>query len=198
MLTETRVAGQVELHGLMAEFDQPEPLLEAARRAYAAGYRQMDAYAPMPVEGLSEAIGFHSRAVSRIVFWCGLAGACGGFGLCWWMTVIAYPHIVGGRPLNSWPAYIPITFESMVLVACISAVVGMLWLNGLPEPYHPVFNVDRFEHEWESPRLRWNRDHRHGPGPFLFGVFHGCKGVGCATAGGNPHDHVFPARVALG
>jgi ActD protein len=146
MLTETRVSGQVELHGLMAEFDEPEPLLEAARRAYDAGYRQMDAYAPMPVEGLAEAIGFRSHAVSRIVFWFGLAGACGGFGLCWWITVIAYPHIVGGRPLNSWPAYIPITFESMVLVACISAVVGMLWLNGLPQPYHPVFNVERFEH----------------------------------------------------
>jgi hypothetical protein len=144
MLTETRVSGEVELHGLMAEFDEPEPLLEAAHRAYAAGYRQMDAYAPMPVEGLAEAIGFRSSAVSRIVFACGLAGACGGFTLCYWMSVIAYPHNVGGRPLNSWPAYIPITFESMVLLACLSAVVGMLALNGLPQPYHPVFNVERF------------------------------------------------------
>jgi hypothetical protein len=99
----------------------------------------------MPVEGLAEAIGFRSNAVSRIVFCAGVVGATGGFGLMWWITVIAYPHIVDGRPLNSWPAYVPITFECMVLVACISAVVGMLALNGLPQPYHPVFNAARFE-----------------------------------------------------
>jgi len=146
MLTETKVAGQLgNLYGLMAEFDEPEPLIAAARRAYDAGYRRMDAYAPMPVEGLADAIGFQSNAVSRIVFCAGVAGACGGFGLMWWITVVAYPHIVAGRPFNSWLAYIPITFECMVLVACISAVVGMLALNGLPQPYHPVFNVKQFE-----------------------------------------------------
>ena len=146
MPTETRVSGQIGLHGLMAEFDEPEPLLEASRRAYAEGYRNMDAYAPMPVEGLAEAIGFKSNWVSRIVFLGGLAGGVGGFMLCWWITVIAFPHNVAGRPLNSWPAYIPITFESMVLIASLTAVVGMLALNGLPQPYHPVFNVQRFEH----------------------------------------------------
>lgn len=147
MLTETRVSGQLEnVYGLMAEFDEPEPLLEAARRAHAEGYRQMDAYAPMPVEGLAEAIGFRSNWVQRLVFIGGISGATGGFTLCYWMTVIAYPHIVAGRPLNSWPAYIPITFESMVLIACLTAVVGMLALNGLPQPYHPVFNVPRFAH----------------------------------------------------
>src|ERR1700680_2971014 len=145
MLTETRVSGQVELHGLMAEFDDPESLLEAARKAHAAGYRNMDAYTPMPIEGLADAIGCRSNTVSRLVFCAGLTGATEGFTLCWWMTVVAYPHIVAGRPLNSWPAYVPITFECMVLLACLTAVIGRLALNGLPQPYHPVFNVKEFE-----------------------------------------------------
>jgi hypothetical protein len=146
MVTETKASGQLErLYGLMAEFDQPEPLMAAALRARAAGYRHMDAYSPMPVEGLAEAIGFRTSLVQRFVFIAGLLGATGGFTLCWWMTVVAYPHIVAGRPLNSWPAYVPITFESMVLIACLTAVVGMLALNGLPQPYHPVFNVKEFE-----------------------------------------------------
>jgi hypothetical protein len=140
------MATETNLYGLMAEFDEPEPLLAAARRAHAAGYRHMDAYSPMPVEGLAEAIGFRTTLVERLVFCAGLLGASGGFGLCWWITVVAYPHNVAGRPLNSWPAYIPITFECMVLVACLTAMFGMLALNGLPQPYHPVFNVQRFEH----------------------------------------------------
>jgi len=132
------------IYGLMAEFDDPDELLQAAWRARSEGYSVMDAYTPMPIEGLAEALDFRPTWVARIVFAAGLLGASGGFGLCWWMTVIAYPHIVAGRPLNSWPAYIPITFESMVLVACITAVVGMLALNGMPQPYHPVFNVPEF------------------------------------------------------
>jgi hypothetical protein len=145
MLTETKVSGQLgNLYGLMAEFEHPEALLDAARRAHSAGYRDMDAYAPMPVEGLAEAIGHRSNWVQRLVLTAGILGASGGFGLCWWMTVIAYPHNVAGRPLNSWPSYVAITFECMVLLACITAVVGMLVLNGLPQPYHPVFNVERF------------------------------------------------------
>jgi hypothetical protein len=145
MLTETKISQEVELYGLMAQFSQPEPLLKAARLAYAAGYRSMDAYSPMPVEGLAEAIGFRSSWVQRLVLLGGLLGGTGGFMLCWWITVVAFPHIVAGRPLNSWPAYVPITFESMVLIACITAIVGMLALNGLPQPYHPVFNVPQFE-----------------------------------------------------
>jgi hypothetical protein len=145
MLTATRVSGHVKLHGLLAQFSEPEPLLRAARSAYAEGYRHMDAYAPMPVEGLAEAIGFRSNAVSRWVFIGGCVGAAGGFGLMEWITVVAYPHNVAGRPLNSWQAYIPITFECMVLVACFTAVIAMLALNRLPEPYHPVFNVPEFD-----------------------------------------------------
>ena len=105
-----------------------------------------NAFSPMPVEGLAEAIGFRTSMVQRLVFAAGVLGAAGGFTLCLWMTVVAYPHNVAGRPLNSWPAYIPITFEMMVLISCLTAVVGMLVLNGLPQPYHPVFNVARFEH----------------------------------------------------
>ena len=99
----------------------------------------------VPVEGLAAAVGFRSNWVSRLVFIAGLSGAIGGFGFMYWITVIAYPLNVAGRPLNSWPAYIPITFECMVLLACLTAVVGMLAMNGLPQPYHPVFNVKRFE-----------------------------------------------------
>lgn len=145
MHIETAGVGQSgRVYGVMAEFDDPDSLLYAAWRARAEGYRHMDAYTPMPVEGLAEAIGFHSNWVQRLVFAGGVCGAGGGFLLCWWMTVVAYPHNVGGRPLNSWPAYVPITFEVMVLVSCITAVVAMLALNGLPEPYHPVFNVAEF------------------------------------------------------
>jgi len=145
MLTATS-AGQLErIYGLMAEFDDSDVLLIAARTAHTAGYRNMDAYSPMPVEGLAEAIGFRRTLVERLVLAAGILGATSGFTLCWWMSVIAYPHIVAGRPLNSWPAYVPITFESMVLLACLTAVVGMLVLNGLPQPYHPVFNVKEFE-----------------------------------------------------
>lgn len=131
-------------YGLMAQFREPEEVIEAANRAYAAGYRNMDAYSPMPIEGLAEAVGFRRNWVSPIVLFCGMCGAAGGFGLLWWITVIAYPHNTGGRPFDSWPAYIPITFECTVLLAALSAVIGMLALNKLPQPYHPVFNVESF------------------------------------------------------
>lgn len=135
---------ETSVYGLMAEFTTPEQLLKAGRDARGAGYRRMDAYTPMPIEGLADAIGFRSKAVSYWVFAGGLAGACGGFGLMWWISVIAFPHLVAGRPLNSWPAYIPITFESMVLISCFTALISMLILNGMPHPYHPVFNVPEF------------------------------------------------------
>jgi hypothetical protein len=133
------------LYGLMAEFDEEEPLLHAARKAFSEGYRDMDAYTPVPIEGLTDAIGFKKNYVAPTVFVAGLFGATGGFMLCWWISVVAFPHNVAGRPLNSWPAYIPITFEMMVLVSCLTAVIAMLAMNGLPEPYHPVFNVPEFQ-----------------------------------------------------
>jgi len=135
---------QPNLHGMIAEFDNPDDLLAAARKAYAEGYRKMDAYSPMPVHGLAEAIGFKRRELPLLVLLGGIAGAIGGFGLMCWITVIDYPLNVGGRPLNSWPSYIPITFETTVLFAAFAAVLGMLALNGLPMPYHPIFNAHRF------------------------------------------------------
>jgi len=129
----------------MAEFASPEELLEAARRAFAAGFRKMDAYSPFPVDGLAEAIGFHRSRVPLIVLIGGILGCLGGFFLQYWVSVVDYPINVGGRPLNSWPSFIPVTFELTILVAALSAVFGVLALNGLPMPYHPVFNVERFE-----------------------------------------------------
>lgn len=136
---------KIPLYGLMAEFASPETLIEAARQAHAAGFRRMDAYSPFPVEGLAEALGFHGSRVPLIVLIGGILGCLGGFLLQYWVAVIDYPINIGGRPLNSWPAFIPVTFEVTILIAALSAVFGVLALNGLPMPYHPVFNVERFE-----------------------------------------------------
>ncbi len=132
------------LYGLMAEFDSPDALLSAARRAHAAGFRKMDAYSPFPIEELHDAIGFHDNKVPLLVLGGAIVGAVAGFGLQAWTSTVAYPLNIGGRPLLSWPSFIPITFEMTILCAALSAVVGMIVLNGLPRPYHPVFNVKRF------------------------------------------------------
>jgi hypothetical protein len=131
-------------HGLMAEFTTPERLLAAAAAARAHGYRALDAYAPFPVEGLSEALGLSPSPMPRLVLLGGLAGCVGGYGLQYWAMVAGYPINTGGRPLNSWPAFVPVTFELTILCAALAAVLGMIVINGLPEPYHPVFNVARF------------------------------------------------------
>ena len=134
-----------ELHGIMAEFTQPEQLLNAAQRAYAAGYRKMDAYTPYSVEGVSEAIGFHKTRVPLVTLIGGIIGALTAYLMQWYSAARDYPLNVGGRPLHSWPAFIPITFELTVLFAAIAAFLGMLWMNGLPRPYHPVFNAPEFK-----------------------------------------------------
>ena len=135
---------RTSIYGMMAEFDTPGDLVSAARRTYEAGYKKIDAYTPFPIEELSEAIGFHRNSVPLVVLIGGILGGCSGFGLQYWIHVINYPINVGGRPLNSWPAFIVVTFEMTILFAGIFAVLGMLALNGLPMPYHPVFNVPRF------------------------------------------------------
>ena len=132
------------IHGLLAEFEDANSLVAAARHAREAGYRHMDAYSPLPIEELHEALGIHDRRLPLIVLLGGIAGALGGYGLQYWASAVAYPLNVGGRPLHSWPAFIPVAFETTILVAALSAVLGMLALNGLPQPYHPVFNVPRF------------------------------------------------------
>lgn len=131
--------------GMMAEFDDHQQLIKAASAAHAAGYRKMDAYTPYPIHGLSEALGQKPTKISALVLIGGVIGCIGGFGLMCWITLVAYPMNVAGKPMYSWPAYIPITFETTVLCAALTAVFGMLALNGLPQPYHPVFNVDRFK-----------------------------------------------------
>jgi hypothetical protein len=133
------------IYGLMAEFESPADLLSAAERAYEEGYRRMDAYTPFPVHGLAEALGFHRTRLPLLVFLGGIAGCVGGYGLQYWISAIDYPLNIGGRPLNSWPAFIPVTFELTILLAALAAVLGMLALNRLPMPYHPVFNVPAFE-----------------------------------------------------
>jgi hypothetical protein len=132
-------------YGLMAEFDDAEALLRATRSAYQAGYRRMDAYSPLPVEGLAEALGTRRTWVPLVVLLGGLSGCLGGFCLQYWIAVMDYPINVGGRPLNSWPSFIPVTFELTILAAAFSAVIGLLALCKLPWPSHPVFNVPQFE-----------------------------------------------------
>jgi len=141
-----------KLYGLMAEFDSPEKLITACDTAREAGYTRLGAYTPYPIHAVWEAIGHHKSKLPLIVLIGGLVGAIGGFMLQYWASVEAYPINIGGRPLNSWVAFLVPAFETMILGASVSAVLGMFFLNGLPQPYHPAFNVERFS---EASRDRY-------------------------------------------
>ena len=138
------MAKRSPVYGLMAEFDDPSALVAATNRAHEEGYRRMDAYSPFPIEELHEALGSPPSRLPLIVLVGGLFGCVGGYLLQYWVSVVAYPVNIGGKPFHSWPAFIPVTFECTILAAALAAVLGMLALNGLPMPYHPVFNVQRF------------------------------------------------------
>lgn len=151
------------IYGLLAEFPSADALLHAAERVYREGYRRIDAFSPFPIHGLAEAMGHRDKLVQRTVLMGGIAGALAGLTLCYWTNTTegiggilsGYAYNVGGRPLNSWPAFVVPTFETTILFSAITAVVSMLAFNGLPLPYHPVFNVKRF------------RDHATQDGFFL-------------------------------
>ena len=164
-----------EFYGLMAEFETPGALVAAANAARLAGYRHMDAYSPIPVEEVFEALGLKRTRLPRLVFLGGLLGGLGGYSLEYWISAIAYPMNVGGRAFHSWPQFIPVTFETTVLGSALTCFVAMWALNRLPQPYHPVFNVpefarastDRFFLCIEASDPRFNRDET---GRFLQGL----------------------------
>ena len=132
------------VYGVMAEFDSVEKLLDAAKKTRDAGYRFTDAYSPFPIDGMTEALGRRPTRLQTFVLLCGLTGACSGYLMQYYVAKIAYPLNIGGRPLNSWPAFIPVTFELTVLFSALGAFLGMIVMNNLPMPYHPVFNVPEF------------------------------------------------------
>jgi hypothetical protein len=138
------------LYGLIAEFTEAAQVLEVARQAYAAGYRRLDAFTPFHVVGLAEALGLRNTRVPLVTLLCGITGGLTGYGMQYYAANIHYPLNVGGRPLHSWPAFVPITFELTVLFAAIGAAVGMFLLNGLPRPHHPVFETPFFEERNQS------------------------------------------------
>jgi hypothetical protein len=135
------------LYGLLGEFDSPKQLMDAAKKVREAGYKHIDAFAPFPIEGLSHALGLGRKhdLVPLLTLMGGLGGGLTGFFFQLWVNMSAYPMNIAGRPLNSWPAFIPVTFELTVLGASTFAVFGMLALNRLPQPHHPLFNVERFK-----------------------------------------------------
>ena len=132
------------LYGLLAEFHTPAEVVKAARAVHAAGYRKVDAYTPYPMEEVLDALHLHETHVPKLVLAGGLFGMAAGWGLQYWSSVIEYPMNIGGRPFFAWPAFVIPTFETTVLFAAATAVFGMIAVNGLPQPYHPVFNVPAF------------------------------------------------------
>lgn len=131
-------------YGLAAEFESAAGLMHAAEQAFAHGYRKMDGYTPFPIEGLAKALGKKNQ-LPLLVLCAGILGGCSAYFMQWFANVVSYPINVGGRPLHSWPSFIPITFELTVLGASLTAFFFSLGLNGLPKPYHPMFNLPEFE-----------------------------------------------------
>ncbi len=130
---------------IAAEFDTPEALIAASEKTRDAGFSKFEAYTPFPVHGLADAMGLKRPILAWVIFAGGLLGMVGGFGLAYWVSAIEQPYNIGGRPFNSWPSFIPITFETTVLLASLTAVFGMIAFNGLPRPHHPIFNHPRFD-----------------------------------------------------
>jgi hypothetical protein len=134
-----------QLHGYMAEFSDADELLAAARAIHRAGYRKVDAYTPYPVDDLADSLGHRFTAIPFIVLIGGIMGGLGGYFLQWYAMAYDYPLNIGGKPLNSWPMYIPVTFELTILCASLAGFLGFIILNKFPQPYHPVFNAPEFE-----------------------------------------------------
>jgi hypothetical protein len=132
------------MHGLLAEFDTAQALIDAADKVRGAGYTKTDAFSPIPIHGLAETLGFREHKLPKIILAGGITGLLVGYGLQYWTQVIAYPMNIGGRPMLSWVSWIPPMFELTILFAATTAVISMIALNGLPQPYHPVFNAPRF------------------------------------------------------
>lgn len=145
MSVEAKPLHETKVYGLVAEFDSGDKILAAARRATEEGYKKVEAYTPFPIHGMDEALKFKDARLAWMIFIAGIAGAIGGFMLQVWVSTVAYPMNVGGKPDISWPNFIPVTFECGVLFASLTAVFGMFALNGLPQPYHPIFNAKNFE-----------------------------------------------------
>jgi hypothetical protein len=143
--TEQSPSAPPHLYGMAASFASPEAILEAAKKIHAAGYRRTEGYTPYSVEGLCESLGFHHTGIPLMVFVGGIVGGLGGYFMLWYANVVSYPWNIGGKPPNSWPAFIPIAFEMTILGAALMALFGMLILNGLPSPYHPMFRAPTFE-----------------------------------------------------
>jgi len=143
--TTTTQTEETPIYGLLAEFKDADALVDAATRARDAGYARVDAYAPFSVPGLPEAVGFRRDRVALVTLIGGILGGAGIYFLQWYSAVIDYPIISGGRPLNSWPAFIPATFECTVLGAALFAFFGYLFMNGLPKLSHPIFNAKEFD-----------------------------------------------------
>lgn len=134
------------LHGIMAQFKDPTELVVATEAARKAGFTMMDGYSPFPIEEMDHALNIKTTKLPWMILVGGLIGCFGGFGMQWFANVVHYPINIGGRPLNSWPMFIPVTFELTILLSALTAVFGMLIMNGFPHPYHPVFNVPAFAH----------------------------------------------------